>query len=117
MSDSDPTTIPPATAKPYLWCFDHSSSGIAAMTETFSVGVYQWLPAKSGNGLKKSKSIRVAGYAADPQAVYTKAQQLCAKLNRSKVNADAPPEWLQKQYSTPRPAASVKKLTVNNPMM
>ena len=112
MNDSAAAAFPPATPKPFLWTFDRSSWEGASKTETFSVGVYQWLPAKSGNGLKKSKSVRVAGYTADSEAVYLKARQLCSKLNRCSAKAEAPPDWLQKQYSIARPVASLSKPTI-----
>jgi len=42
--------------------------------ETFSVGVFQWLPKSSGKGLKKGNvQSRVSGSVNSPQEVYDKA--------------------------------------------
>lgn len=85
------------------WDFDRQraddASGLQATT--FSVGVFQWLPAK--RGLKKSRTIRILGYVTDPERVYEKAEELCLKLNAEQVDSANPPAWLQKQYSVPPP--------------
>jgi len=55
--------------------------------------------------MKKSKSIaRVLGYTAEPERVFAEANKLCGRLNREGATAAAPPAWLRKQYSVPRPA-------------
>jgi hypothetical protein len=49
--------------------------------DTFSVGIFEWVPAKSG-GLKKSKAkVRVAGMTSHPEAVWTKADKIVAQLD------------------------------------
>lgn len=91
--------------QPYLWTYDRSPFDLPDERgfRTFSVGVYQWLPKANGKGLKKSKTIRICGYVADSDSVYVKAIELCRTLNEEKARADAPPKWLQKQYSVPKP--------------
>ena len=80
------------------WDYDRTPWDSDSAATTFSVGVYQWLPKASGRGLKKSKTIRVKEYVAEPDRVYEKAKELCHRLNTERVNADNPPAWLQKQY-------------------
>lgn len=89
---------------PFEWAFDQNPWDANTAAATFSVGVYQWLPKASAKGLKKSKTIRVTGYVAEPARVYEKAQELCERLNAEGAHAEQPPNWLQKQYSVPRPA-------------
>lgn len=90
---------------PYRWTFDRSSWDGSRLAETFSVGVYQWIPAASGK-LKRSRTIRVQGYTAEPDRVYAQARELCDRLNADGIRAECPPAWLRKQYSVPRPAAA-----------
>ncbi len=99
--------------KPYIWQFDRRPWGTKADVATFSVGVYQWLPKTSGKGLKRSNAIRVAGYVAESAAVYAKADELCARLNKENVRVGAFPDWVQKQYSVPCPTAA-RKVTVRD---
>lgn len=81
---------------------------------TFSVGIFQWLTKASGKGLKQSAGIcRVLGYTAEPERVYQKALEICARLNREGASAATPPKWLQKQYSVPRPPGMVRRRTSN----
>lgn len=87
----------------FSWSFDRNPWDSRG-ARTFSVGIYQWLPKSSGKGVKKSKTIRVMGYCANPTAVYALAKNLCRRLNSEGVRIDQPPKWLQKQYSLPRPA-------------
>lgn len=105
--------------KPFQWDFDqkpleevgrydHHSVG-SVQFETFSVGVYQWLPQSSGKGVKKSRTIRVKGYVADPERVFKKAAELCRRLNKEGARAENPPQWLQKQYSVPKPPDLVRE--------
>jgi hypothetical protein len=95
--------------QPYLWTYDRTSADKTLLHSwsTFSVGVFQWLPKASGKGLKRSTSIRVTGYTAEPQRVFDKADELCRKLNEAGVRADNPPPWVQKQYSVPKPIGFV----------
>jgi hypothetical protein len=89
---------------PYEWTFEKSDFDHAGdRFSTFSVGVFQWIPKASGKGLKKSKTIRVKGYVADPESAYGRAAELCKTLNTEKVRLENPPDWLQSQYSVPRP--------------
>ncbi len=100
----------PGEPQPYQWSYDRSplDTDPRGFT-TLSVGVYQWLPKAGGKGLKQSKSIRVMGYTAEPQRVYDKADELCRRLNEAGARIDAPPKWLQKQYSVPKPAGMVTR--------
>ena len=51
-------------------------------TQTFSVGVFEWLPRKSGLGQKPGKvKVRVAGNVSEAQKVYDKATEICAALD------------------------------------
>jgi len=86
----------------YHWDYDHRAPS-AEPFRTFSIAIFQWQPKASGKGLKKVNASRVCGYAADPKAMYEKAQQICARLNVEKATVQARPTWLQKQYSVPRP--------------
>lgn len=88
----------------YRWDFERSSWDSSGLATTFSVGIWQWLPKAGSKGLKRSKTIRVNGYTAEPERVYAKARELCERLNAEGASAENPPAWLQKQYSVPRPA-------------
>lgn len=90
----------------YRWEYERSSWENSSLAATFSVGIWQWLPKAGGKGLKRSRTIRVTGYTADPERVYAKAQELCERLNAEGASAEDPPAWLQKQYSVPRPAGA-----------
>lgn len=49
---------------------------------TFSVGIFQWLPKKTGVGLKKSAvKYRVRGYVSNADAVYTRAKEICSRMD------------------------------------
>ena len=96
---------------PYQWAFDNSPFPADGRFSTFSVGVYQRLPKASGRGFKKSKTVRVMGYTAEPDKVYQKAAELCRQLNEAGARADDPPDWLQKQYSVPSPPGMVVEHT------
>lgn len=89
--------------RPYQWAYDRSAWDARREAMTFSVGVYQWLPKVAG-GLKRSATIRVSGYVADPAAVYAKADELRDRLNRERARVDDRPVWLQKSYAVAKPA-------------
>lgn len=97
-----------AKSQAYQWEFDRSTWDSRTEASTFSVGIYQWLPSASGNSLKKSKTIRVLGYVTDPESVYAKARELCDRLNAEHARFEKLPEWVQKQYSVPKPAGFAK---------
>ena len=47
--------------------------------ETFSVGIFQWVPRISGKGLKRSKvKYRVRGKHDNYEKVYARARQVCS---------------------------------------
>lgn len=51
---------------------------------TFSVGIFQWIPKSSGKGLKRSLvKYRVKGYSSNPQAVYDRAAELCMRFDQA----------------------------------
>ena len=93
----------------YQWDYEHTDCDSNPLYDTFSVPVFQWIPKASGKGLKKSKTIRVNGYTADPQRAYDRAAELCRQLNEAGVRLDNPPKWLQKTYSVPGPVDYVKE--------
>lgn len=50
--------------------------------ETFSVGIFQWLPKANWDCCKKSAVIvKVKGQTSDPEAVYAKAREIVAQLD------------------------------------
>jgi hypothetical protein len=50
--------------------------------DTFSVGIFQWIPKASGKGFKKAKSIvRVRGLTDNPQELWAKVQEVISQLN------------------------------------
>ena len=103
----------------YQWDYERNPWDSQGTALTFSVGVFQWLPNASGKGFKKSKSIRLKGFVAEPERVYERVEQLCVKLNREGVHVDNPPPWLQKQYALPKRSAqgaepAVDDLTSNH---
>ena len=52
-------------------------------SNTFSVGVFKWIPTKDGKRLKRSRVIkRIRGYVSNAQEVYNKANKLCDELDR-----------------------------------
>jgi hypothetical protein len=57
--------------------------------ETFSVGIFQWIPKANGKGLKKSAvKFRVKGSSKHPERVYEKAYEMCEFLdNGGKLTA------------------------------
>ena len=101
--------------KPFYWDYDRNLWDSSDLAATFSVGVYQWLPTSSGKGLKKSKTIRVSGYTAEPLRVYAKAQELCDRLNAEQARAENLPAWLRKQYSVPKPVNEVREADTREP--
>jgi hypothetical protein len=71
--------------KAYQWDYDGHYDPAKPQrfhSDTFSVGIFQWLPKKSGGGLKKGTvHKRIRGYTSQPQEVYNKAQAECNRLN------------------------------------
>lgn len=50
--------------------------------ETFSVGIFQWIPKVNGKGLKKSAvKFRVRGKTSEPEKVYKHARRICDMLD------------------------------------
>lgn len=54
----------------------------ASVFDSFSVGVFEWLPKVSGRGLKRSKvKVRVVGPVLFPERVYEKAYEVMSLLD------------------------------------
>ncbi len=50
--------------------------------DTFSVGIFQWLPKSRGKGLKRGKVVaRVKGSTSDAEMVYAEAARTCEEWN------------------------------------
>lgn len=72
-----------------LWDFD----GVcvpgrwgSTMQQTFSVGVFQWVPMRRGKEVKRSKAVaRVSGFVTDEAKIYAKARELCEALQRGET--------------------------------
>ena len=59
--------------------------------ETFSIGIFRWLPKASGKGLKRGKVVyRIRGKVSDAEKVYSRAQEICRSIDES-------PDWLKNQ--------------------
>jgi hypothetical protein len=67
----------------YEGAYDPNSKKIVPFqSETFSVGIFQWVPRVSKKGLKKSAVVkRIRGRADKPENVYKRAQEECDKRN------------------------------------
>lgn len=75
--------------KPYEYDFSGSCRPVNGQAyckfNTFSVGIFQWLPGKKG--LKKSPvKVRVRGYSSNPEMVYEKAREICRKFENGIYN-------------------------------
>jgi hypothetical protein len=50
--------------------------------DTFSVGIFEWVPKSSGRGSKRGKvKVRVKGSTSDPDSVAAKAREIVAALD------------------------------------
>jgi len=50
--------------------------------ESFSVGVFEWIPTKDGSSTKKGKvKVRVKGATSEPDKVFDKAREIVAALD------------------------------------
>ena len=73
--------------KAYVWDFDGSCAPSRAGAswmhwESFSLGIFQWVPKKGGRGVKRGKVIRrVKVRTANPDEAFEKARQIVAGLN------------------------------------
>lgn len=81
------TTLKAKEPREYLFDWDGackpSGSAYAYISRTFSIGIFQWIPAKGG-GLKKSKVLkRIKGYSSEPQKVYDEAERTCAHYQQA----------------------------------
>ena len=75
------------TAQPYEWdwggeCMPEANTSWGF--ETFSVGIFQWVPTKNGKGLKRAKVVkRIRGRLCDPEPVYQQAREECERRNKT----------------------------------
>lgn len=54
--------------------------------QTFSVGIFQWLPKASGKGVKRSAvKYRVRGNIDNADAVFARALEVCTQLDAGQV--------------------------------
>lgn len=61
-----------------------SADGVLTYTaqETFSVGIFEWVPTSSGKGCKRGAvKVRVKGPFSDPEKVYSKARAIAGELD------------------------------------
>ena len=64
------------------YCAPHNTSSDAF--ETFTLGVFQWLPKASRKGLKRGKVVeRIKGTRHNPSLAYDKAERRIAELNQA----------------------------------
>ena len=57
--------------------------GQGSWNQTFSVGIFQWIPKSSGKGLKKSAvKFRVSGPSSEKDVVFRKARQICDDMDK-----------------------------------
>lgn len=74
------------TAQPHEWDWDGAEIPSKWINppqfETFSVGIFQWVPKVSGRGLKRAKAIkRIRGLTSNPWEVFQKAREECKRRN------------------------------------
>jgi hypothetical protein len=73
--------------RPYQWdfsghCAPRENWKCGSPWQTFSLGIFQWVPKASGEGLKRGKVVRrVSGKRSDPKPVYDAARAICDELN------------------------------------
>lgn len=78
--------------RPFEWdwhgaCLPGSSIQFKWRYRHFSVGCFQWMPKKSGTGLKRGKAAkRFVGACDNPEPTYAEAQAWCDAKNRETVN-------------------------------
>lgn len=87
----------------YRWDYDRTRPHARVPFLTFSIAIFQWQPKASGKGLKRVNASRIYGYEVDRKSVYTKAQEICERLNSEGCSVSSRPHWLKKRYSVPRP--------------
>jgi len=64
---------------------------------TFSVGIFQWVPKASGKGLKRTPvKFRIKGTTSNPDSVYERARIVCEKMNKGWV-PKTKSEWVYGQ--------------------
>ena len=76
---------------PGVWDFDGACApqkAHAGHWETFSLGIFQWIPKANGKGLKRGKVFRrVRGRTDSPDEAFALARLIVAELNGGKGKA------------------------------
>ena len=76
------------------YCYDWRGSWAGMNSASFSVGIFRWMPKKSG-GLKRSAVVyRIKGIQATKDKVFKRAEYLCDQLDAHGV------ELLEKKSET-----------------
>ena len=57
-------------------------AGAIPMFQTFSVGIFQWEEKRNGTLRRGKVKVRVSGSTAAPEAVLSRAKEICAALDR-----------------------------------
>lgn len=66
----------------FVGAYDPTKKSVPFSSETFSVGVFQWLLKSTRKGLKKSAVVkRFRGPVSHPEEVHAAAQAYCDKMN------------------------------------
>jgi hypothetical protein len=67
----------------FFGAWDPTGRANQHLTETFSIGCFQWVPTANGKDLKRGKVMwRVKGRVEDARAVREKADEYCARMNK-----------------------------------
>lgn len=71
--------------KPFEFDFDGAcapTDGASFISNTFSLGIFQWIPAKSG-GLKRSRVLkRIRGDSSKPEETFAQARNMIESLQK-----------------------------------
>lgn len=63
-------------------CAPGALNQLSGGQETFSVGIFEWLPKANGKGVKKGPvKVRLRGSMSDPDEVYSAARRVCEQLD------------------------------------
>ena len=61
-------------------------NGAVRSSNTFSVGIFQWIPKASGKDLKKSAvKFRIKGNVSEADKIYKKAKEICKMIDERGV--------------------------------
>jgi hypothetical protein len=69
----------------FMWDFDGACKPIGVSFghyQTFSVGIFQWIPTVDNKGLKRGKvAKRIRGWTSEAEQVYERARAECVRRN------------------------------------